>query len=58
MTAGNPERKSQLGTGARRSHEFSNGAFKKGGLKPEVSRSGNHFDFKYASGQKEQLDIE
>lgn len=56
-TAGGPDRKSGVAIGARRSNEFTKGALQNRGLKPEVSRSGQHFDFKYTNGAKEQLDI-
>jgi hypothetical protein len=55
-TAGGPDRKSGV-VGARRSNDFAKGALQNRGLKPEVSRSGQHFDFAYTNGNKDQLDI-
>ena len=55
--AGGPDRKSGVAIGARRSNDFAKGALQSRGLKPEVSRSGQHFDFAYTNGAKDQLDI-
>jgi len=50
--------KSAVSAGARTSGNFTKGALSGKGLHPEVSRSGQHFDFRNTNGSLERLNIE